>query len=89
MFDRLVYLIPIAVVIVLIFGGAPGCRRSVPPPAAPSASSAAPSPGGRIGGAGPMNQPRQPGGSGFAQPGQWGMPGDRPAAAVPDDTLRP
>jgi TatA/E family protein of Tat protein translocase len=87
--ERLFYLIPIVLVIVLIFGGASKLpeigaatgrairefRSAVSggPDAATSGSTAP-----------PASQP-----SGWSQPGQWAVPGDRPAATVPDDTLRP
>jgi TatA/E family protein of Tat protein translocase len=87
--DRLFYLIPIAVVILLLFGGA----TRLPEFGAATGRAirefrSAVSGGQDPAAPGPMNQPGSQA-SGFAQPGQWGMSGDRPAAAVPDDTLRP
>ena len=88
--DRLFYLIPIALVILLLFGGATKLPefgaatgraiREFRSAVSGGQDSAAP---------GPMNQPGSQG-SGFTQPGQWApVPGDRPGATFPDDTLRP
>jgi TatA/E family protein of Tat protein translocase len=92
--DRLFYLIPLVLIIVLLFGGASKLpeigaatgrairefRSAVSGgPDTPAPGTAAPPAG-------------QPGGwsqAGWSQAGQWNAPGDRPAATVPDDTLRP
>ncbi|MGA3183540.1 MAG: twin-arginine translocase TatA/TatE family subunit [Candidatus Dormibacteria bacterium] len=86
--DRLFYLIPIVLVIVLLFGGISKL------PALGAASGRAirefrsavsgQDPGAPGTTAPPASQP-----AGWSQAGQWSMPGDRPAATVPDDTLRP
>lgn len=88
--DRLFYIIPIAVVVLLLFGGA----SRLPEFGAATGRAirefrSAVSGGQEPASPGPMSPPSsQP--SGFGQPGQWApAPGDRPAAPFPDDTLRP
>jgi TatA/E family protein of Tat protein translocase len=83
--DRLFYLIPIALVILLLFGGATrlpefGAATGRAIREFRSAVSGGPDSGA------PSTMPP----AGSPQPGQWApIPGDRPAATVPDDTLRP
>jgi TatA/E family protein of Tat protein translocase len=88
--DRLFYLIPIVLVIVLLFGGASklpeiGAATGRAIREFRSAVSGGPDAAASGTTAPPASQP-----SGWSQPGQWApVPGDRPAATVPDDTLRP
>jgi TatA/E family protein of Tat protein translocase len=88
--ERLFWLIPAVLVIVLLFGGA----SKLPEIGAATGRAirefrSAVSGGPDAGAPGPMSPPANPS-SGFGQPGPWApMPGDRPAATVPDDTLRP
>jgi TatA/E family protein of Tat protein translocase len=86
--DRLFYLIPIVLIIAIIFGGitklpeigaASGRAIREFRSAVSGQDPAAP---------GTTTPPASQAG-GYPQPGQWApLPGDRPAATVPDDTLR-
>jgi TatA/E family protein of Tat protein translocase len=87
--ERLFYLIPIVLILVLLFGGASklpeiGAATGRAIREFRSAVSGGPDAVGSGTKAPPASQS-----SGWAQPGQWTLPGDRPAATVPDDTLRP
>ncbi|MGD0447967.1 MAG: twin-arginine translocase TatA/TatE family subunit [Candidatus Dormibacteria bacterium] len=88
--ERLFYLIPIVLIVVLLFGGA----SKLPEIGAATGRAihefrSAVSGGPDSAAPGPMNQPGSQA-SGFAQPGQWApVPGDRPATTFPDDTVRP
>jgi TatA/E family protein of Tat protein translocase len=89
MFERLVWLIPAVLVIVLIFGGAsklPEIGAATGRAIREFRSAVSGGPDGAASGTTPPPA-SQPGG--WSQPGQWSMPADRPAATVPDDTLRP
>jgi TatA/E family protein of Tat protein translocase len=87
--DRLFYLIPIVLIIVLLFGGASklpeigaATGRAIREfRSAVSGGSDGAAPGTTA------PPPSQPGG--WSQAGQWSRPGDPPAATVPDDTLPP
>ncbi len=87
--DRLFYLIPIVLVAVILFGGAsklPEIGAATGRAIREFRSAVSGGPDGAASGmtAPPASQP-----AGWSQAGQWSMPGDRPAATVPDDTLRP
>jgi TatA/E family protein of Tat protein translocase len=86
--ERLFYLIPIVLIIVLLFGGAsklPEIGAATGRAIREFRSAVSGGPDGAAPGptAPPASQP-----GGWSQAGQWSVPGDRPAATVPDDTLR-
>jgi TatA/E family protein of Tat protein translocase len=86
--ERLFYLIPIVLIIVLLFGGAsklPEIGAATGRAIREFRSAVSGGPDGAAPGttAPPVSQP-----GGWSQAGQWSMPGDRPAATVPDDTPR-
>ena len=89
MFERLVWLKPAVLVIVLIFGGASKLPEIGAATGRAIREFRGAISGGPDGTAAGTTTPPAGQQSGWSQAGQWSMPGDRPAATVPDDTLRP